>query len=180
MNETGKVTATVQSHHKSYSLNAQPLLIEGDSAASTPDLPRLRAGCGRAGEAYIAHSLSSEGADASEDGTGRGVPLVFESTVARNGRGAPDEIVRALRASEDGGRTDCKPLVMAGGIRRLTPRECLRLQSLPGHWLDLDPPLSDSAKYRMIGNSVAVPVLEWIGKRSMQNEESRPACPISL
>lgn len=50
-------------------------------------------------------------------------------------------------------------------VRRLTPKECLRLQGFPDDWLDLDPPLSDSAKYRMIGNAVAVPVVRWIGER---------------
>lgn len=57
-------------------------------------------------------------------------------------------------------------------VRIFTPTECLRLQGLPDDWLDLDPTLSDSAKYRLIGNSVAVPVLEWIGRRIM---DSRPA-----
>lgn len=48
-------------------------------------------------------------------------------------------------------------------VRRLTPTECLRLQGFPDNWLDLNPPLSDSAKYRMVGNAVAVPVIQWIG-----------------
>jgi site-specific DNA-cytosine methylase len=43
--------------------------------------------------------------------------------------------------------------------------DCLRLQGFPDDWLDLDPPLSDSAKYRLIGNAVTVPVAEWIGRR---------------
>lgn len=50
-------------------------------------------------------------------------------------------------------------------IRRLTPTECLRLQGLPDSWLDVELPLSDSAKYRMIGNGGAVTVVEWIGNR---------------
>ena len=50
-------------------------------------------------------------------------------------------------------------------VRRLTPTECLRLQGFPDLWLDLTPPLSDSAKYRMTGNTVAVPVIRWISRR---------------
>ena len=53
-------------------------------------------------------------------------------------------------------------------VRRLTPTECLRLQGFPDDWLDLTPPLSDSAKYRMVGNAVAVPVIRWIGRRIME------------
>ena len=41
-------------------------------------------------------------------------------------------------------------------IRRLTPLECLRLQGLPDGWLDgVDG--SDSAKYKMLGNGIAMP-----------------------
>ena len=50
-------------------------------------------------------------------------------------------------------------------VRRLTPTECLRLQGFPDNWLPLTPSLSDSAKYRMTGNAVAVPVVRWIAKR---------------
>src|SRR5690606_37408114 len=46
----------------------------------------------------VAYTLRAEGHDASEDGTGRGTPLVWESRYVRNGRGAPAEIAPALRA----------------------------------------------------------------------------------
>jgi len=53
-------------------------------------------------------------------------------------------------------------------VRRLTPVECCRLQGFPDDWLDVEykgKPLSDSARYRMLGNAVAVPCAEWIGER---------------
>jgi DNA (cytosine-5)-methyltransferase 1 len=50
-------------------------------------------------------------------------------------------------------------------VRRLTPLECRRLMGFPDDWLDLEPPLSDSVKYRMLGNSVVVPVTKWLGQR---------------
>ena len=53
-------------------------------------------------------------------------------------------------------------------VRRLIPTECLRLQGFPDDWLDLTPPLSDSAKYRMVGNAVTVDVIEWIGRRILE------------
>ena len=56
-------------------------------------------------------------------------------------------------------------LVAPNLVRRLMPVECLRLMGLPDNYLDLNPELSDSAKYRMIGNAVAVPVVNWIGNR---------------
>jgi DNA (cytosine-5)-methyltransferase 1 len=52
-------------------------------------------------------------------------------------------------------------------VRRLTPLECARLQGFPDDWLNgLE--LSDSAKYRMLGNAVCVPVAEWIGRRILE------------
>jgi DNA (cytosine-5)-methyltransferase 1 len=47
-------------------------------------------------------------------------------------------------------------------VRRLTPLECERLQGFPDGWTDS---LSDSARYRTLGNAVAVPVAEWIARR---------------
>lgn len=58
-------------------------------------------------------------------------------------------------------------------VRRLMPVECARLQGFPDDHLELDPPLSDGAKYRMLGNAVAVPVAEWIGRRIMERTASR-------
>ena len=46
-------------------------------------------------------------------------------------------------------------------IRRLTPLECERLQGYPDGWTNL-PGASDSARYRALGNSVAIPCVEYI------------------
>ena len=58
------------------------------------------------------------------------------------------------------------PLVVADGetpqlIRRLTPLECERLQGFPDGWTNL-PGASDSARYRALGNSVAIPCVEFV------------------
>lgn len=54
------------------------------------------------------------------------------------------------------------------GVRRLTPTECERLQGFPDGWTNGQ---SDSARYRQLGNAVAVPVVEWIGKRIMESNK---------
>ena len=46
-------------------------------------------------------------------------------------------------------------------IRRLTPLECERLQGFPDGWTDI-PNASDSARYKALGNSVAIPCVEFI------------------
>lgn len=53
-------------------------------------------------------------------------------------------------------------------VRRLTPTECARLQGFPDDYLDIihkGKPASDSAKYKAFGNSMAVPVMRWLGER---------------
>ena len=46
-------------------------------------------------------------------------------------------------------------------IRRLTPRECERLQGFPDNWTAL-PGAADSPRYRALGNSVAIPCVEFL------------------
>lgn len=55
--------------------------------------------------------------------------------------------------------TDCRNL-----IRRLTPLEYERLQGYPDGWTDV-PGASDSARYKALGNSVAIPCVEYLMQR---------------
>lgn len=50
-------------------------------------------------------------------------------------------------------------------VRRLTPRECERLQGFPDDWTASQ---SDSQRFKQMGNAVTVNVIEWIGKRLME------------
>ena len=52
-------------------------------------------------------------------------------------------------------------------IRRLTPLECERLQGFPDNWTKYDSEgniVSDTQRYKMCGNAVTVPVVEYIGE----------------
>ncbi len=49
-------------------------------------------------------------------------------------------------------------------IRRLVPIECERLQGYPDGWTDV-PGASDSARYRALGNSLAIPCVEYLIRR---------------
>lgn len=51
------------------------------------------------------------------------------------------------------------------GVRRLTPRECERLQGFPDDWTAGE---SDTARYRMLGNAVCVYQALWIGRRIVE------------
>ena len=57
--------------------------------------------------------------------------------------------------------------------RRLTPRECERLQGFPDDWTLVEhngKPMSDGQRYRQMGNAVTVNVAEWIGRRILADE----------
>jgi DNA (cytosine-5)-methyltransferase 1 len=50
-------------------------------------------------------------------------------------------------------------------VRRLTPSECERLQGFPDGYTDIMPETPDGPRYKALGNSMAVPVMRWIGSR---------------
>jgi len=93
-------------------------------------------------------------------------------TVALRGRegGATAEVggpvATALRASTGGGD---KPHVLTPvAVRRLTPRECERLQGFPDCYTLVpyrNKPAADGPRYKALGNSMAVPCMRWIGER---------------
>lgn len=117
----------------------------------------------------VAHTLRAEGHDASEDGTGRGTPLV---PISEDG----------AKTQMGGGRNGCG-IGHAGkqhavGVRRLTPTECERLQGFPDGWSCLCQPLEryaanactcpDGPRYKVMGNAVTVPVIEYLGRRLLE------------
>jgi len=63
-------------------------------------------------------------------------------------------------------------------VRRLTPVECERLQGFPDNFTRIpwrNKPASecpDGPRYKALGNSMAVPVMRWIGERIQQFEEA--------
>lgn len=64
------------------------------------------------------------------------------------------------------------------GVRRLTPRECERLQGYPDDFTRWDAngyEIADSVRYRMLGNSIAVPCVRWIAGRIAAMEQIKEA-----
>lgn len=152
----------------------------------------------------VAHALRADGHDASEDGTGRGTPLV-PITFSGNDHGADAQYdmcptlrvgghgdspggaippAVAFQESQTGNREyDTAGSLRANGpghdpvgtrvrdgmsVRRLTPRECERLQGFPDDYTQVPyrgKPAADGPRYKALGNSMAVPVMRWIGDR---------------
>ena len=73
--------------------------------------------------------------------------------------------LEATASESRGAGTPIGMLVAHSAPRRLTPRECERLQGLPDDWTLIawrGKPAADGPRYRAIGNSMAVPVMRWI------------------
>lgn len=65
-------------------------------------------------------------------------------------------------------------VAQAMAVRRLTPVECERLQGFPDRYTDIQPKgkaTPDGPRYKALGNSMAVPVMAWIGARIQQYED---------
>lgn len=145
----------------------------------------------RKSQLVIAHTLSSDGFDASEDGTGRGSPLVcFDAKQSGNDAGELAPTLRAMphdkshangggvvavaftlgqrgRGQDDGCASNVQQFGSA--VRRLTPREWERLMGLEDDYTLIPYPrkklAADGPRYKAIGNSISVPTLRWIGRR---------------
>ncbi|MGZ2484317.1 DNA (cytosine-5)-methyltransferase 1 [Rhizobium pisi] len=186
-------------------------------------------------ETFVAHSLRAEGFYASEDGTGRGTPIV---PIAFNSREDPEvtwdrsgplgssspqaqaiafdttQITSKTNRSQPQAGDPCHPLAsgahapaiaiqeravsenpangpqgkgyqadiaytiearnkvqavqQAWAVRRLTPRECERLQGFPDGFTDVPyrgKQAADGPRYKALGNSMAVNAMRWIGQR---------------
>jgi DNA (cytosine-5)-methyltransferase 1 len=99
-------------------------------------------------------------------GTGGGnVPLAqfvdtYNGTIQGN--------VAATMTADMAGPTHSGPKVMQNmAVRRLTPIECERLQGFPDNYTNI-PKAADGNRYKALGNSMAVPVMRWIGERINQ------------
>ena len=96
----------------------------------------------------------------------------FQPRIGRNGRGYSEGAVPTLTGADAGATSDMRPCVATtSAVRRLTPVECERLQGFPDGftaipWRKKDADdCPDGPRYKALGNSMAVPVMRWIGER---------------
>lgn len=121
----------------------------------------------------MAHSLRADGFDASEDGTGRGTPIVaFDCKASgRSGFGVGDIASTSTAMGHSGSHQNGggqQAVAFGSAVRRLTPRECERLQGFPDDYTAITyrkKSSADGPRYKALGNSMAVPVVRWILSR---------------
>lgn len=84
-------------------------------------------------------------------------------------QGGDGSVSGAIPASQSGKQV--QGVTDGYAVRRLTPRECERLQGFPDDWTKVPyrgktaEKCPDTPRYKAIGNSMAVPVMRWLGKR---------------
>lgn len=88
-----------------------------------------------------------------------GLPCVAYRTTGNSGVMQQGDKTACLTTNAD---PSAQIIQNAYGVRRLTPRECERLQGFPEDWTA---GFADGVRYTMLGNAVAVPAAHWIGRR---------------
>jgi DNA (cytosine-5)-methyltransferase 1 len=85
----------------------------------------------------------------------------------------PSDRAQALTAGGNRPSARGGDLIAGSAVRRLTPRECERLQGFPDDYT-LIPwrkgEAADGPRYKALGNSMAVPVMAWLGRRIAEVE----------
>lgn len=131
----------------------------------------------------IAFSCKDHGADATEESAptlramghdktwengGGQVAVAFKASHFTRGKdGAPADVAAPLSVEADYGDQD--PLLLTcAAVRRLTPRECERLQGFPDDYTLVryrGKPAADGPRYKALGNAMACNCMRWIGAR---------------
>jgi DNA (cytosine-5)-methyltransferase 1 len=128
----------------------------------------------------VAGTILRGGDGGRHDGVAQPIGAFFAGQGAKAGSIAYDENVSpTLKASDSGtNRTPSAHIGMA--VRRLTPVECERLQGFPDGYTEIPwrkkpaTECPDGPRYKSLGNSWAVPVVRWIGKRIEMEIKCKP------
>jgi len=163
--------AAVLFERESMSGHPAPSREAGQEAAPTvtQGAPFSRTGNERVeAEAIVAKCLTARGAGAGnmDPETSNMLPVAFG---AQNSANQGDSVSTEITPTLDKSKT---PAVMNDlQVRRLTPTECERLQGFPDNYTQIEwrnkaaEDCPDGPRYKAMGNSMAVPVMRWIGER---------------
>jgi DNA (cytosine-5)-methyltransferase 1 len=175
--DTHEISPTLQSKQAGgYSLNYTPMVMDRQLAAPLVARQAKGAFTDPVNDNIIAFSSKDSGGDAAEDIAPTLRAQNFDKSHINGG--GQIAICHGFQSSQSGVRTSDVHATLDSNngsrrhngvfsselhhARRLTPTECERLQGFPDGWTAGQ---SDSVRYRQLGNAVAVPVAEWIGRR---------------
>jgi DNA (cytosine-5)-methyltransferase 1 len=138
-------TMSARDYKDATDLVAQPMVVHGTQDPCVSDIAFAQ-GRNNGGENVLAQPMATS----------------FYANEGSHGMGDNTEVSVTLKAHP---KTSNLAAVSTGmAVRRLTPRECERLQGFPDDYTAI-PNAADGPRYKALGNSMAVPVMAWIGKR---------------
>lgn len=134
----------------------------------------------------VAPTVTSSGPPYSRTGNERveaealvAMPVAFQPGNLRRQGGADPSTETFPTLTKDSGDQSPHVAIPPMAVRRLTPVECERLQGFPDNWSRIpwkgkpEDQCPDGPRYKACGNSMAVPVMRWIGQRIAKVEASR-------
>jgi DNA (cytosine-5)-methyltransferase 1 len=143
-----------------------PIAFESNMSLQTPSVNNVHPTLTRRTHAAVAFGWQNSASQGDSVST-KVTPTLDKSKT-------PAVVGTLTRASSAGG-TVTQQDINAGhilhstsAVRRLTPRECERLQGFPDDYTLVphrNKPAADGPRYKSLGNSMAVPVMRWIGER---------------
>lgn len=162
---SGALSASPGAKQQTYVMAFQPNAAASWGMPVSKELsPTLvSGGDGRCNPPCVAFS-AGQSARAGSVGAGRDV-----SPTLRAGASGTNQVPCVCMAAQQGGAEiaeDMRPTTWfwPWAVRRLMPVECERLQGFPDGYTDLGG-TADTPRYKALGNSMAVPVMRWIGER---------------
>jgi len=159
---------------------------DGGAMPEASDAASIRSASGGSSNSYVAFSAKDYGADVDEiaptlrgmghesshaNGGGQvAVAFTLHGSDGTASTATPTDVAGSVRTKPPGSIENSSTTIAQQGmaVRRLTPRECERLQGFPDDYTQVEyrgKLAADGPRYRALGNSMAVPVMRWIGQR---------------
>ncbi|HEY0308931.1 MAG TPA: DNA (cytosine-5-)-methyltransferase [Acidobacteriaceae bacterium] len=159
---------------------------DGGAMPEPADAASLRAASGGSSNSYVAFSAKDYGADVSDvaptlrgmghdashaNGGGQvAIAFTLHGSDGTVSAASSTDIAGSVRTRAPGSIENSSTTIAQHGmaVRRFTPRECERLQGFPDDYTLVEyrgKLAADGPRYKALGNSMAVPVMRWIGQR---------------
>jgi DNA (cytosine-5)-methyltransferase 1 len=170
---------SIREDAKANNFSATPLEVTPALQALRPSVQSHHA------QTFVAHAFKVRGGC---EGGGKGylgsdekaftLSVTQDQQIAFNVNARPDEMKFETDVSGTLTRSQSAGVMQNMAVRRLTPTECERLQGFPDNYTNIPwrgkPDSPDAPRYKAMGNSMAVPVMAWLGKRiqGVEDEQS--------
>jgi DNA (cytosine-5)-methyltransferase 1 len=130
---------------------------------------KVRGGSGQGGKGYLGSDETAFTLATMQDqylGIGSAAVGIDSYNLCETG-----DVTQTIKSPQGGVLESVGGVRQGMAIRKLTPMECERLQGFPDNYTNIKENCPDGPRYKAMGNSMAVPVMQWIGKRIQMVED---------